>query len=350
MLVPPLQTGPREAVAVYFDSTNYTFTGPWLWQGGRGPSFDPAGLQPPQTAAYPAAFNGALPTTQIPVGQRNAGVAQNLAAAAFEFKSVTTGNPIAYGNNRRVPYWVTFAGTDGRTYSFFVIHGPAGNNPARTYLADLADVAEIVGAVADNEVRLVLGDFNYNLLDNQLVQVAEYTPLINAGYTLGFKSPATPPPPPAQFNGYRGYFATHVRTIDTASYWYIATWADFYPCYGYSGGTTATSNYSLDNILARFGNIPNTNNPCGTLEHVTALNGVVGVPYGVANPPPAGAPPGYYRFAMQMATVADFGNPPAQIMHMTAQEIAARRTSFQQWNNYGHIRSTSDHLAIVADV
>ena len=186
MLVPPLQTGAREAVAVFYDSANYAFTGPWRWSGGNGPSQPAAAPMP-----YPAPFRDVMPDTDIPAGLPNAGISeQQLAAAtAFTYRvgHAQAGNAINYGNNR-VPYWVTFARVDysqdpptvGRTFSLFAIHGPAGNNPARNYLRALADVHEIVDPPNVNEVKVVLGDFNLNLMDANLNQAPEYQPLINA--------------------------------------------------------------------------------------------------------------------------------------------------------------------------
>jgi hypothetical protein len=232
----------------------------------------------------------------------------------------------------------------GRTISLFVVHGPAGNNPARTYAMELADVEEIVAANAATEVRLVLGDFNINLFEANLAQRDAYTPLINVGFGAGVCAPGVPPPPtpspPNPFTGYRGYFATQMKTLNNGTYWYIGNNSDFYPGYGYIDSAT----FSLDNVLARYGG-----GAGGPLSNVTILNGVVGTPFNVANPPPNGAPPGYYQFGLQMGTAADYGAPPAHIPnpHGVADP---RMASFRQWADYGHIRGTSDHMPIIFDI
>lgn len=356
MLVPPLQTGPQEAVAIFYDSTAYCFAGPWRWPGGNGPS-RAAGAP----LNYPLPFRNGLPNTDIPATLPNAGMVEQLAAAATAFTyrvgHAQAGNPFPYANNLRVPYWVKLGQVDysqnppvvQRTFSLFVIHGPAGNALARTFLTNLADVEEIVAAPVVNEVKVVLGDFNLNLTvdqANNLVQTPEYDGLIGAGYALALSSPGQVPSG-NNFTGYRGYLATHVRTLGNATYWYIGNNSDFYPGFGYVGSDTATRNFSLDNVLVRFGD-DGHGAPCGNLANTTILNGVVTTPF-AAYVPPNNAPAGYYQWPLQMATVADYGNPPQRIPnpHGVAD---ARAASFPQWNNFGHIRCTSDHMAVVVDV
>jgi len=359
MLVPPLQTGPQEAVAVYYDSSNYCFVGPWFWPGGNGPSRNAAA-----PADYPQPFRDGLPDTDIPAGLPNAGVSERKVAAATGFTyrvgHAQAGQPINYAANVRTPYWVKLAEVNygqnppvvGRTFSLFAIHGPAGNALALGYLTGLADVAEIVAAPAVNEVKVVLGDFNLNLTVEQapppvIVQAPAYAGLTAAGYTLAFSSPGQVPSGNANFTGYRGYLATHVRTLGNATYWYIGNNSDFYPGFGYVGSDTATRNYSLDNILVRFG-LDGHGAPCGILANATVLNGVVSSPF-AAYVPPHNAPQGTYGWPLQMGTVADYNAPPQQIMGPNDPNDA-RRASFPQWDNFGHIRCTSDHMAIVASV
>jgi hypothetical protein len=338
MMVPPLCTSNIETVAVYYDSTTCRFTGPFRWQGGQGPSFDPNEANAPVAADYPADYIGCLPP------------ADSQLAAATKFHAVADGGDIAYQHYERPPYWVTFADVAGaRTYSVFVIHGPAGRNRAIAYVQKLATMREIVAPSADNEVRVLLGDFNFNLMNAEFVQQG-YQPLIAADYALALKRPLAPPPPFGwnDFTGYRGYFATHMRSLGQATYWFVAGDAAYYPGFGYIGaGGSVRNDYSYDNILARFGLIPNSGNPCGTLEHATILNGVVSVPFS-AYPPPNSAPPGYYQWPLQMQPPVQYNNPPQQILQSNVPD--PRVGSFPQWAAYGHIRSTSTHMAVVADV
>ncbi|MBB4003108.1 hypothetical protein [Aurantimonas endophytica] len=349
MLVPPLQTGPREAVAVYFDSTNLIFTGPWLWPGGVGPAVPPA-APAPATAAYAAPFVGALPAAAVPAGTLNTGTAQNQLAAATGFTYAAAHANAGMGKNfaaLRRPYWVTFAEMSGagappvvRDISLFCIHSPA-NAGAGAYLTALDDLAEVADGIAANEVRVVLGDFNVNLLDNDAPRTRSdsYDALEGSGYTLGIDSPGGPPAP---LNGWLGYFGTHIKRTSRATYWTTNAQTDYYPGYGYVGSTIIQNFYSIDNILANYGAGLMAVGPA----NVTVLNGIVGSRYnGVAPPVPGNPPVGTYNLPIRMAGVP-FAAPAAQAPPFSA----GRQGAFRGWNNYGRIRSTSDHLAIVADI
>ena len=160
MLVPPLQTGPREAVAVYFDSTNYAFTGPGLWPGGVGPAVAPPApgvvWVAPATVAYAPPFGALLPVAAAPVGGANAGTAQNELAAVTDFNFAAAhpnaGAAVPFGA-MRAPYWVSFAEMPGgalpivRNISLFCIHSPA-NAGAGAYLSAINNLAEIADGIA----------------------------------------------------------------------------------------------------------------------------------------------------------------------------------------------------------
>ncbi len=363
-LVPPLQTGPREAVAVYYDALNYAFTGPFQWPGGVGPSFDPSAPNPLPTASYPAPFNLALPNRSIPQGSRsNGGISERRVAAAWKFQYKA--NHFVQGNynfnGMRVPYWVTFVELDNnqnpptvlRELSLFVVHAPASTGPAQFYLRDLELLAEITDPAPNAQnppagVRVVLGDFNVNLLKPDMTRNGYYLSLANAGYTLGIDRPGAAPNPLA---GYKGYFATHIKRGKNATYWSTNAVTDYYPGYGYIGSSldSLPNFYSIDNILARYLG----NNVGGPMANVTVLNGIVGSPYSIVNAPAGNPPVGVYRLPIYLAA----GRPPPPPPRLFApppqqapQFSAGRRGAFKGWDNFGRIRSTSDHLAIVADV
>lgn len=353
-LVPPLQTGPRESVAVYYDSTNYVFTGPWQWPGGVGPAFDPAGMAPQPLANYAAPYIVPIVANAVvPVGAaHNAGIAQNQLAAAtgFTFSAALApaqAGPIPYGG-RRAPYWVTFAELlfgpaprpVARNISLFCVHSPA-NAGAGAFLAALNNVAQIAdGPLAANEVRVVLGDFNVNLLNANLARTrnGNYAALAGNGYTLGINRPGGPPAP---INGWLDYFATHIRRTGHASYWSTLAQNQYYPGYGYTGTHIVQNFYSIDNILARYGAAA-----AGPMANVTVLNGIVGSNYNAIAMPPGAPPIGTYNLPIRMGNLVLFGATPA----IAPAHSAGRQTAFRGWANYGRIRSTSDHLAIVADI
>jgi hypothetical protein len=358
MLVPPLQTGPNEAVAVFYNSNNYWFTGPRRWPGGNGPCRD--GGNP---GAYPSPmYDGVLPDEAIPEGLPNENISEKFAAAAVDFQYRTgharAGLPIDF-NDEKSPYLVTFAEKDltknpvgiKRTLSLFAIHGPNRDDTAKAYLENLANVADIFTDPVQDQVKVVLGDFNLNLLGDSpaYTQTDAYDPLINdAHYTLGISRPLTQPPP--DYSGYRGYFATHLRSLAKATYYYVSrNNSDFYPGYGYVGSNrNAATQYSLDNILARFGNKAD-GRPCGILKNVTVLNGIVASPFAVVADPAGEPPKGFFRFPLQMQNVPPLNDPPPQLQPPKKTDPNTR-TMFPQWDNFGHIRCTSDHMPIVAIV
>jgi hypothetical protein len=330
MLVPPLQTGGREAVAVYFNSANLDFTGPWRWPGGTGPSFDPAAANV-ATPGYAPPYAGSLPAAQ-----------QHLAARADGF---TYGAHAALAGNLnfvpRTPYMVTFTerAPGGRDLTLFAIHSPA-DQTAPAFLRRLADSAEIVDNLGANEVRVIVGDFNVNLLNTVALNYTRntaYDPLtVNGGYMLGIDRPVGVFPAP--INGYLGYFATHLRDVDKASYWSTATANEFRPGYGFIGSSRIGNFYAIDNIFARYG-------PMGAIANVTVVNGVAGSPYNVGALLPA-PPGGFYGMPIVMASVGEFSPAPPTAPPHSLARVAA----FRAWYNYGYIRSTSDHMAIVADI
>ncbi len=353
-LVPPLQTGPRESVAVFYDSTDYVFTGPWQWPGGVGPAFDPGGMAPPPIADYAAPFVAPIVANAVvpPGAAHNVGVAQNRLAAATAFTYSAGLAPGLVGaidfGGRRAPYWVTFAQLGfgpgprpvARNISLFCVHSPA-NAGAGAYLTALNDIAEIAdGPLAADEVRVVLGDFNVNLLNADLARTrnGSYAALARNGYTLGIDRPGGPPAP---INGWLDYFATHIRRTGNASYWSTLTQNQYYPGYGYTGTHIVQNFYSIDNILARYGTAA-----AGPMANVTVLNGVVGSNYDAIVMPPGAPPIGTYNLPIRMGNLVRFGATPAT----APAHSAGRQAAFRGWNNYGRIRSTSDHLAIVADI
>ncbi|MEL7611562.1 hypothetical protein AAGW18_03580 [Vreelandella titanicae] len=366
MLVPPLQTGAFDSVAVFYDSSNLVFTGPRVWPGAQGPATDPNQVPAPATAAYPGMFAGVLPSRQVPAGLPNAGTQEDICAANTVFH-MKVGAPYAGHemdfDSQRTPYQVTFGEIDGsgavvRMLNFFIVHSPANTNDAIQFMRTMAGTEEISSAPAINEVKAVLGDFNLNLTDYDqtrdpavLVQTDAYEPLTDLGYDMALTSP-TPVPfgslNPATFNGYTGYLATHLKPVRRATYRYAGTIADYYPCFGITGSSqSSVKNYSLDNILARYGTAAN-----GPMAEISIMNGTVPQPYDVVPAPPYSPPQGFYTWPMQMAA-PEYQAPPPQITNTNRNGNDAPLPAldvFRQWNNYGRIFTTSDHMALIATI
>ncbi|HEX8127530.1 MAG TPA: hypothetical protein VF527_00285 [Pyrinomonadaceae bacterium] len=350
MLVPPLQTGPNEGVAVYYDSTNLIFTGPHIWPGGAGATAQPAGGM---SGAYPPALTAVVGARNVPANAlQNVGVAENQCAARVDFtynanNVANAGNAIPYVG--RAPYMVTFAEMNAamppvvtRNITIFAVHSPASNPAAGNYLQELADTAEITAANAPNEVRVVAGDFNVNLMTAALVQNGNYAPMQAglAAYTLALAPVAPAPALPA--NGYIGYFATHIKRRRSAVYWSTNNLTTYYPGYGYIGSDRIVNFIAIDNIFTRYAGgmaIPAPNN-------FTIINPFSGSPFNLNGPPVGGAPPGTVAYAPVLAPAMMFNPPPALAPAFSIQ----RRQIFYNWTNYGYVRSTSDHLALMMDI
>lgn len=353
MLVPPLQTGPNEGVSVYYRASSLVFTGPYAFTGGdsgvsNAREFRDSGY-PEDIAAYPF-----LPDRLIPhEAQYNPGMRENVRAACVDFS--TGGDPIDFEGSR-APYEVTFAEVHGdpldvrRNLTLFAVHAPADRRFALPYMRDLTTVDQITAANAPNELRVLVGDFNVDRLTDGNDPEQAYADFHTAtGYTPAL-SPLAPPPDPS--GGYAGYFATHIRTCDTAEYWHTDDRGNTnaYPGYGYVGTQGVRQTSSIDNCFVRYstsadsyppGHDP-TNPPPNTL---TVLNGVVGSPYN-RWPAPAGALPGTFAFPISMRNPW-FANPP---QHAPDFSIDLWHAINRSWWDYGRIRSTSDHMALVIDV
>jgi hypothetical protein len=353
-LVPPLQTGGREAVAVYYRLDKFVFAGPYLWPGGGGRAFEPADGH--QTGIYPHDFDDEMPLGNVPAGVPNAGMPMNRVAAATTGFRVTAadmlhaGDPVDF-TGQRAPYWVTLAEMDHtvhpptvrRLLNLFAIHAPA-DDTAGAYLAKLGTVRQIVDNIQPNEVRVVLGDFNVNLLSNgaNRNQTQAYGTLLNAGYALGISRPGNPPNP---IDGWGGYFATHLKPDTDATYWSKLNPAQtvYYPGFGFTGSSFYANFYSIDNILTMYGGAAGAG-----IQNVTILNGIVGSPLAVINAPPGNPPVGHVNFPILMRSPRFAVPAPVEPPLLPGQ--VARIVLFRNWNNYLRIRSTSDHMAIVADL
>jgi hypothetical protein len=348
MLVPPLQTGPKEAVAVFYDSANRYFSGPSVWPGGAaGVSAAP----PTVSGAYPADIRTRLPDRTVPNDSlHNSGRAERRCAARTAFVQRAglpdAGDPVDW-NGRRSPYMVTFAETDAnddfeRNLTLFAIHSPAKIWLAPDYLqTTLPTVAEIVDDLDDDEVRVIVGDFNVNLMRRtDLSESPAYDGLQTTGnYDLALAPVDDPPDPP---EGYTSYFATHVRGQFTAGCWSLgALFTAYYPGYDYVGSDKLSNTYAIDNVFTLYGanlDPPDPNN-------FTILNPIVGSPFTAHPLPDPDTPTGTVALARQVPVP-----PPAVAPAQGPAFSIGLKRKFQSWLNYGRVRSTSDHFALVIDV
>jgi hypothetical protein len=241
-------------------------------------------------------------------------------------------------------------GTINRNITLFAVHSPASRDVAREFLSvTLPNVTEIVEGNENNEVRIIAGDFNVNLLHGASNQPdflhfnEAYEPLINddpgePAFQLGLlPNPQYDNNPPNPPQGYAGFFATHVKGSRSASFLSTMGAPAYYPGYGYIGAEVGNY-FAIDNFFLRYGDQVDPPDP----DNMTVLNGVVGSPYTVINAPPGAAPKGTVAFASVM--------PALVVAAQAPQFTVAQKSRLRGWNNYGRLRSTSDHFAIVIDV
>lgn len=347
-LVPPLRTSNREGVAVFYRSTNLVFSGPYQWSGGAGG----AAATGIAGAAYGWPENMLIGGNVVPGAARyNPGVAENVCAAQT---TGWTAPPVGMAPPApmpafvpREPYFTTFAEVTGvggmflRDIAIFSIHAPANAAAAGPYMAALAATNEIVNPSVANEVRVVAGDFNVNLLSPAGVITGAYGPLLAppGNFVLGL-TPA--PVPVAGFPAAGpGYYATHMKPRTQAQFWPPNA---AYPGYGYIGSGLVANLYAIDNMFTRG----------GAPANFTILNPVVGSPYNAYAAPPGYAPPlgGAITVNRRAGLPAPAAEPPAPaaVPNPAGAANIGQKRSFQGWANYGRVRSTSDHLPIVMDV
>ncbi|HEV2757119.1 MAG TPA: hypothetical protein VG318_15235 [Actinomycetota bacterium] len=372
-LVPPLRIGTgrkAEGVAVFYRGaspapggviTRY-FTGPNAWNGGiNGTSFDPAagGVANPYPNAAPGPDLSTLLDYPAPPGppvarvtpansQHNPNVPEGILAARTVFAMAGAPGWFVNFQGLREPYMVTFneqaPGGASRDLTLFAVHSPAVTGNQAVFVDALALTSAVTSVPPATETRIVAGDFNLPLFDAAGTYANAYNSLTLGGFVPLLLSTAAVPPV-AQQEQYKGYFTTHLRHVasldrDTRFLWSDVGIPSYYPGYGYMGSNMVDDFESIDNILVW----PHVPPPYD--YRTTILNHVVGSPLTAAGVPPAGAPAGTLAMAPSMALA---GAPWPAVPAAGAWTMGGA-THATGWNQYGHIRSTSDHFALYAEI
>ncbi|AZJ32262.1 hypothetical protein SAMN05444344_3065 [Tenacibaculum mesophilum] len=358
MLVPPLILGVggvSEGISVYYNSANLNFSGPWGWQGGGNSSDSIANIGAPNLATYAAPWNNCLPAVAVPGGNINAGINSNRLAGQWLFTdNAMPPNRLQFpGVGNRPPYLTTFwEAANNRTIKLLSYHAPPNNVAAANGTNQLSNVREITNDLNADEVGIIVGDFNVNIFNAYFEPIA-YNNLISflpagAGYTRAIN--------PTANNGWpdKGYVFTHIKTSNKAKPWFT----NGYPGYEYVGSNPNFQGYnSIDNILTRYGAAAG-----GPAANITIINRVTGSPYNRVMPTPGGAPAGHYVYATNMSQIPigapNAGLPVALPLPPNgpggnggiAPGTIGGLSQFKGWSNYGHIRSTSDHLPLIIDI
>ncbi|MGO4700690.1 hypothetical protein [Dyella sp. 2RAB6] len=376
-LVPPLvlagQPGNvgQEAIAVFYrgetGTTKRYFTGPNIWPGGvDGPSILP-GTRPAKAYGTNKRLNQNVdinaflvpPTTTartIPAGALHNGngtTDENTVAARIQLRLLTSGTAginLDFGT-ARPPFMVSFteeaSGGALRNLTVFGVHAPANAPGAASFITDMSTAFEIVGPLGTNETRLVGGDFNAGLLQDDGSLSTTFDPLtVTNSYRQLLRPTAGAPGTPAALEAWKGYFGTHINPLDdpplvsnqqTSRFlWSDGATASYYPPYRYQ----SAAYYSIDNVLIW----PVDNHRD---YQTTIMNTVLSSPLSAVQPVPAGASAGSVPIAAEIAPIVPLVWPQAPD---AADYDAGNATMLLAWQRYGHIVSTSDHFALFTDV
>lgn len=221
--------------------------------------------------------------------------------------------------------------------------------------------------IENNEVSVVLGDFNVDTFANP-PNKAPFNVLTNATDTdggLGYKIKIDSIPPDSGDSQVdedrRPYCMTHIFPTDHATPNNNEDETDathnVYPRYGYMGAkykNPATQTWffgnrgAIDNVFLRYGNERNKPDD----HKLTIVNTIVGKPYNKLANPPQNVGADLTGGLDIPKTISNKSLPLPRRNSQGGFDNATQEelTAFREWNNYGKVRSTSDHLAISVDV
>lgn len=365
MLVPPLilgQDGVNEGISVYYNSAVLHFTGPFGWQGGGNPSDSIANIGAANLVEYPDPWyigagnaNNVLPAGNTPgtAGIINPLLPMSRLAGQWLFhNNALVPNRLQFpGVGNRPPFLTTFwDAANNRNIKLLSFHASPHPMPAANGTDSLRNIQEMTTNLGAQDVGVIVGDFNVDLFSAFYRGIA-YTNLTNpiagggAGYTRQIN-------PTANVFPDKSYVCTHIKTSNQAKPWTT----NGYPGYGYIGSNNNFPGYdSIDNILTRYGAAAG-----GPAVNMTIINRISGSPYNIV-PTPVGAPAGHYAYPTGMQPIvggALAGLPAALPLPPNGPggnggcrpgTVGALKR-FKGWDNYGKIRSTSDHLPLIIDV
>lgn len=350
MLVPPLIVGQgtlKEGVCVFFNSaSNLFFTGPFGWVGGVNPA---SAIGTGATVAYAAPWDTALPAVDTPTtaGIINGGLPQNQFAGQWLYDDgATPAVQLEFPSaGERPPYLTTFwdAGSN-RNIKLLAYHAP----PPETLISaegvdSLSNIREITSLLTAQDDAIIMGDFNVNLSDAVLAAEA-YDTLIGDSYIRQID--------PTTVSGFpdQGYICTTLYGTSGKNK-AEPTNTRGYPAYGYM-----TQN-SYDNMLTRYGDA--TRAPVSS--NITIVNLVTGSPYTKPTTPAYAGPKGSLAYITAMEKDSTATDPLAPVALLLppnptpngnggyAPKTKGVGTKFREWDNYGVVRSTSDHMALIID-
>lgn len=340
-LVPPLVSGTgkaTEAIAVFYRSDLLQFLGPYGWNGVQGAPVQ-AGVA---LADYPPLWKNGLPGGTIPANWPNEGRRENQLAGQPSFADAA-GAPLTFPSpNSRAPWLTTFRDIAGnRLITLLSYHAPSKLASAVDGTEELARIPAMTTPIQEREARCIVGDFNVSTFREPEAQEA-FAPLRKApnGYSLCLdpKRDGVPAELPGQ-----GYYVTMLKGRREASPWISDRQGRTvygYPAFDYM----ATG--ALDNALVWHGA------QAGAAAGMTVCNPIAESSYRRDPAPPPGVHKGTFMVFRGMAMDVLRYRPAQGKWGIDGFEPGALTAlgRFVEWDNYTHIRSTSDHLAIALDI
>ena len=355
-LVPPIVVGRRgkgEGIAVFYNSRKWYFLGPYLANG---------------VYAIPDEYRAvnALQHRQIPPGYSiaiNRGLYEDQLRGQWAYGRREGGVtfPINFPDADSRQPWLTYFGTVGGAPNTLVRLMGFHSSPASAAdgVRNIANIEKMMNdqreGGAARQIDVIVGDFNVdNFNDDNFNDDGPFSRLVDG---MMADNPAVPPytalvrPPATLDPKYKGYYVTEARQLLRAS---IADLGEHgtipdgnYPCYAYA-------KKSIDNAFVRYLGFPGpTPNP-----NTTIVNRVVNTPFSwPPTPPPVFDPPlpvphpvpGVYSYL-------DNDDEPYSSMDQTIADLLNDdgdedvNRLFREWDNFGRIRSTSDHMPLIFQV
>lgn len=377
-LVPPLVVGfngLEEGAAVFYRSSVLKFLGPWGWSGALAEPIGNIEAEGAELATYGAPWGAgggylALPGRAIGAGWPTPNGPENRLAAQWQYEDAE-GNRINFpGEGNRGPLLTMFGQFVGpgapRVIKLLSYHAPPQQAemfgeaaPSRAGTAALAQITEMNAvAMEPDEVRCIVGDFNVSAWVDAF-DAGSYQPLRELGYIQhlnprGRETPMVEGPAALEYGWpTAGYYATHGRAVNLfnqasgANPW-INTGEEHavqgYPGFGWASrpGEMHGRYDAIDGVFTRHGA------EAGEAGPLTIANPITGSPYNAVEAP-AGVAVGAVVMGSRMFTPGLFGLP-AGVPQLPQEAGLVAWNAFRNWDNYGKIRSLSDHLPIAIDV
>jgi hypothetical protein len=378
-LVPPLNSGNqryREVVAVYYKSNDLQFIGPYVYAKLLH-QVNPLA----QNLNSPGVINNLAnyddPWKNFANGNRKYnGVLENQFAGQWEFYN-QSGNRIYFPDHipkrfaedknppgmNRSPFLTSFLDLhNNRIIKLLSVH--TSPDTAEYAVNNLTHIREVQNVV-DNEVSVIVGDFNVDTFDEK--KNGAYIGLLNLGYTLHLD----PRDDTVTVNQARKpYCMTHLLPTEKATPFNATGRTDpqhnVYPRFGYMGSMGGDlyqipSDYSgaIDNIFTKYGR--NINPPAN--HNMTIVNTVTRKPYNaLGNNTPQGVTAELTGGLNINQTIVDTGYPVCLAANLRNgrgfdgnfntynMDHNYYVRQFRDWDNFAKIRSVSDHLALCIDV